>query len=156
MTQLDPQHLAAWRSFITAQARLIERIDRDLLDAKCIPLQWYDVLIELLEAPERRLRMSELADRVVLSRSTITRLVDRLEAAGLLVRQRSDADRRGAYAVITQAGVTAMRQAWPIYAHGIAAYFGQQLSSGDAQVIAQSMARMLNGLGKPLPGHEPD
>jgi hypothetical protein len=59
--KLDELHLAAWRNFITAHARLIARIDQELADAGCVPLHWYDVLIELAEAPEGRLRMSELA-----------------------------------------------------------------------------------------------
>jgi DNA-binding MarR family transcriptional regulator len=146
-SSLDDEHLTAWRLFITAHARLIERIDRELAAAGCIPLAWYDVLVELVEAPEHRLRMSELAARVVLSRSTLTRLVDRLEAEGLLMRQRSTSDRRGAYAVLTDAGRAAMRTAWPIYARGIATYFAPHLSSGDAHTLTQSLTRVLNALG---------
>src|SRR5437773_9915891 len=87
--QLSAQHLAAWRTFLKAHATLIDRIDHDLAEAKLPPLSTYDVLIELYEAPEQRLRMYELAERVVLSRSGLTRLVDRLEAEGLLLRDRS-------------------------------------------------------------------
>jgi hypothetical protein len=87
--KLDDLHLDTWRLFITANARLLDIIDGDLLAAGCLPLHWYDVLVELAQAPERRLRMSELAERVVLSRSGLTRLVDRLEAEEFLVRERS-------------------------------------------------------------------
>jgi DNA-binding MarR family transcriptional regulator len=145
-TKLDSEHLTAWRMFITAHARIIDAIDRELAAAGCISLAWYDVLVELLEAPEHRLRMSELARRVVLTRSTLTRLVDRIEAEGLLTRQRSATDRRGAYAVITEKGIAAMRAAWPVYARGIATYFASQLSTGEAQTIAAGLTRMLDAL----------
>lgn len=144
---LNAEHLTAWRMFITAHARLIEVIDHELATAECISLAWYDVLIELGEAPERRLRMSELAARVVLSRSTLTRLVDRLEAEGLLIRERSTSDRRGAYAVITKVGLAALQKAWPIYAQGIAKYFARHLSVSDAQLLTQRMTHMLDALG---------
>lgn len=143
--ELDPTHLTAWRSFITAHAQLIAQIDRDLVAASCIPLLWYDVLVELVEAPEQRLRMSELAEKVVLSRSTVTRLVDRLEAEGLLQRQRSSTDRRGAYAVLTEQGRAALRRAWPIYAHSIAHTFARHLSTAEAVLLTTLMERTLRG-----------
>jgi DNA-binding MarR family transcriptional regulator len=139
-----PAQLTAWRSFITTHATIIERIDRDLAAAGCIPLHWYDVLVELVEAPEQQLRMSELARRVVLSRSTLTHLATRLEAAGLLLRERAGSDRRGAYAVLTEAGRAALRKAWPIYAQGIEAYFARHLSAGEAALIHDALSRMLD------------
>ncbi len=146
MTHVDETALAAWRAFITAHASLIERIDRDLAAAECVPLSWYDILIELVEAPEKRLRMSELASRVVLSRSTLTHLVERLEAHGLVKRERSDSDRRGAYAVLTDQGYAALRKAWPIYAHGISTYFASQLHAGDIQTLTSALTRILAAL----------
>src|SRR5215813_4990601 len=115
---LPEAHLAAWRAFLKAHARLVDLIDHDLVAAKRLPLSSYDVLIELYEAPERRLRMHELAERVVLSRSGLTRLVDRLEAEGYLTRDPCKTDRRGAYAVLTEQGREALRHAWPVYAQG--------------------------------------
>src|SRR6266481_5655895 len=141
--QLSKQHLAAWRAFLKAHALLVERIDHDLVAARQLPLSWYDVLIELYEAPERRLRMHEVAERVVLSRSGLTRLVDRLEADGLLTRDRSGTDRRGAYAVITEQGIAAMRQAWPVYARGIIKYFAQWLTREEAQLLGSALGRIL-------------
>jgi DNA-binding MarR family transcriptional regulator len=140
---LTPTQLDAWRNLITAHATLIERIDSDLAAAGCIPLSWYDVLVELVEAPERRLRMSELARRVVLSRSTLTHLAARLEGEGLLRRERTDADRRGAFAVLTDAGHAALRVAWPVYARGIASYFARHLGAEEAATVRDLFARML-------------
>ena len=140
----DEARLTAWRQFITAHARLIEIIDAELVAAGCISLQWYDVLVELVEAPDRRLRMHELARRVVLSRSTLTRLVDRLEAEGLLARERSETDRRGANAVLTEKGLEALRQAWPVYARAIARHFARHLSTDEAQTLTAVFTRMLD------------
>ncbi len=145
---LSEQHLAAWRAFLKAHASIIDRIDHDLVAAERLPLSSYDVLIELYEAPERRLRMHELAQRVVLSRSGLTRLVDRLEADGLLTRDRCGTDRRGAYAVITEQGVAALRRAWPVYARGIVEYFAQWLTPEEAQVLESALERIVQAPAK--------
>ncbi len=141
--KIDETHLNAWRTFITVHATLIDRIDHELLAADQIPLHWYDVLIELAEAPERRLRMHELASAVVLSRSGLTRLVDRLQKEGLLTRQPDPADRRGSFAVITEKGLAALRQAWPIYASGIASHFVEHLSDEEAKLLTEILKRMI-------------
>lgn len=143
---LSETRLTTWRTLITTHATLIEQIDSELIKAGCIPLHWYDVLVELWEEPQHRLRMHELASRVVLSRSTLTRFVDRLEREGLIVRERSVTDRRGAYAVLTEHGAAALRQAWPIYARGIANHFAHYLSDAEAEVITAALTRMLDAL----------
>ena len=140
--ELDETHLAAWRALLNAHAALIARIERELAEAGVIPLTWYDVLVELYEAPDRRLRLHELADAVVLSRSGLTRLVDRLAEAGLLCRQPDPTDRRGAFAVLTDEGLAALRRAWPVYARGIAAHFARHLSEPEARVIAAAFERV--------------
>ncbi len=142
----DEIHLRAWRHFITAHALLIDRLNRDLMEAELIPLNWYDVLIELAEAPDHRLRMSDLADNVVLSRSGLTRLVDKLEKAGLLLRESAEQDRRGAFAVITEAGLQALRTAWRVYGAGIEQHFAQYLTDDEAQRFGDALARMIDGL----------
>ena len=108
-----------------------------------MPLHWYDVLIELHEAPDRRLRMAELARRVVLSRSSLTHLADRLEREGLLRRERVDTDRRGAYAVLTDQGYQALRSAWPNYARGIARHFSRQLTDEETRILTDLFQRLL-------------
>jgi DNA-binding MarR family transcriptional regulator len=145
---LSEQHLAAWRAFLKAHATIIDLIERDLIAAKRPPLSTYDVLIELYEAPDHRLRMHELAERVVLSRSGLTRLVDRLEAEGLLTRDRSVADRRGAYAVITGQGIEALQQTWPIYAKGISKYFAQWMTQEEAQILESAFERIVETASK--------
>jgi len=140
---LDEFHLAAWRAFLNAHAAMIDQIERELAEAKQLPLSSYDVLLALLEAPKHRLRMHEIADAVVLSRSGLTRRIDRLEAQGLLVRERSGSDRRGAYAVLTAKGEAALRQAWPIYGKGISQHFTSLLSDTEVRTLTEVFERVL-------------
>ena len=139
---LDADGLRAWEAFVFAHAAAVGRIERDLRAAGHIPLTWYDVLAALSEAPEGRLRLSELADEVVLSRSGLTRLLDRVEAAGLIRRERSVDDRRGAYAVMTATGEAALLAAWPDYARGIATYFSDRLTVEEKRVLAAALGRV--------------
>ncbi len=142
--KLTAGEVATWRTFITAHASVIDSIERDLAAARQLPLSSYDVLIELAEAPEQRLRMRDLARSVVLSRSGLTRLVDRLAAEGLLAREVCATDRRGAYAVLTIAGREALRRAWPVYAQGIRRYFIQHLSAAEQATLTAACARVLH------------
>jgi DNA-binding MarR family transcriptional regulator len=139
---VDDIHLAAWRNFLRAHATVIDLIDRELVAAQRVPLHWYDVLIELVEAPDNRLRLHELAQKVVLSRSGLTRLIDKLENAGLLYRQAAATDRRGAFAVLTDAGKAAVRHAWPVYAQGIARYFAPHMNEQEAQIVRDVFSRV--------------
>ena len=139
---LDGRREAAWRGVIVAHARVVEKIERALMEAGLPPLGWYDVLVELSAAPDRRLRMHELARAVVLSRSGLTRLVDRLEKAGLLVREPTPEDGRGFFAVLTHEGRETLRRMWPIYAAGIAEHFGRHLTDEEARVLAEALSRV--------------
>ncbi|HEX2915652.1 MAG TPA: MarR family transcriptional regulator [Chloroflexia bacterium] len=140
--KLDEFHLAAWRSFLNAHASVIELIEREMASAHQLPLSSYDVLVALSEAPDRRLRMHELASRVVLSRSGLTRLVDRLEEQGMLARERITTDRRGASAILTEKGLATLRAAWPVYAGGIKQYFTDLLSDEEVTVLTGALSRI--------------
>ncbi len=131
--------LAAWKGLLTAHARVTRRIEGDLAAAGLPPLGWYDVLWSLHEAPNRRLRMRDLADAVLLTRTGMTRLVDRIEQAGLLRRAPVAGDRRGAYAVLTDEGVDMLRSMWPVYADGINRYFASALEPGTARRLALAL-----------------
>ncbi len=144
--ELEASRLVAWRSFLIAHAALINQIERELLEAGVVPLSWYDVLFALYDAPGQRLRMNELASAIVLSRSGLTRLVDRLEAEGLLVRERSASDRRGAFAVLTEKGIETMRRAWPVYARGIEEHFARYLSDEEVGMMSEVFQRVLAGV----------
>lgn len=133
----------AWRALLRAHAAAVAAIERDLAASEpTLPLSWYDVLVALVGAPDRRLRLSALADEVLLSRSGLTRLVDRLERAGLLCREPDPTDRRGAYAVLTEDGFQAVRRTWPLYARGIQAHFGRHLTGDEAVALAGALDRV--------------
>lgn len=146
----SPDGLLAWRGLLRAHAAAISRIERDLATAGPeLPLTWYDVLVSLVGAPDRRLRLRELANEVLLSRSGLTRLVDRLEAAGLLRREPDPTDRRGAYAVMTDAGYEALRRTWPRYARGIQEHFARYLEPDEAAVLARALQRIADAAEPP-------
>jgi DNA-binding MarR family transcriptional regulator len=147
MKRLSDSQLAAWRLFLTLHRRLVDAIDRDLQQAGRLSLSSYDVLIELQEAHNHRLRMAELANRVVLSRSGLTRLVDRLENEGYLARDQVSGDRRGAYAVITEQGIRALREAWPTYALGIQQYFAEALTTEEVETLAALLEKVASHFG---------
>ena len=141
----DDAQLEAWRAFLGAHATAIAAIERDLAAEGLVPLVWYDVLVALWEAPDGRLRLNELASALLLSRSGLTRLVDRLEAAGYLRREPCPTDRRGAFAVLTADGRAAQLRAWPTYARGIARHFARFLGAGDTAALTAALARIRDG-----------
>src|SRR5262252_2675316 len=105
--------LGAWQALLNAHARITTAVEAALAEAGLPPLAWYDVLWPLQRAPEHRLRMGALAGEVTLSRTGLTRLVDRIEREGLLRREPAPEDRRGSYIVITPAGTAVLRKMWP-------------------------------------------
>jgi DNA-binding MarR family transcriptional regulator len=138
--------LAAWRALLEAHAAVVGHIEADLVAGGDVPLAWYDVLFAISEAPGRRLRLRDLARRLVLTRSGATRLVDRLAAAGLVERERVDEDRRGAVAVLTPEGGRALRRASPRYADGINRLFLAALTPEDVATIRAALERVTKAL----------
>ena len=143
---LDNKRNAVWRLFITANVKLLDRIGEKFSQAGLPTMDWYDVLLMLKEAPEHRLRLSDLAEKALLSRSNLTHLVDRLEKAELLYRERCPSDRRGTYAVLTEAGLAMQQKMWAVYSEGIAEYFGSHLDDEELQVMQRVLERMLAGV----------
>jgi DNA-binding MarR family transcriptional regulator len=139
---LDEGHLDAWRALLNAHSEVIDLIERDLAREHRVPLRFYDVLTSLAKAPGSRLRLSELADAVVLSRSGLSRLVDRLEEIGLIAREISNEDRRGAFAILTRKGKQALHHAWPVYGKGIQKYFACHLSAKEASILNRLLRRV--------------
>jgi DNA-binding MarR family transcriptional regulator len=144
MKNLDPLCSSTWRLFLTTHVKLLNRIEAKLVEADLPSLEWYDVLFTLKEAEGGRMRLSEVADKVLLSRSNLTRLVDRLESAGLLKRERCPTDRRGAFAVLTETGLAMQQRMWIVYAQAINEYFCTHLSPEETQVLHKVFGRMLS------------
>lgn len=116
---LSPAELAAWHGFLRAHALLVRELDCELEASHGLPLVSYELLRALEEAPDRRMRMRELADAVMLSRSGLTRLVDRLVRDGLIRRSTCSADARGCYAVLTPEGQRVIEAARPAHLDGV-------------------------------------
>lgn len=134
---------SAWPLFITAYDRLVERMEAELAAAGLPELTWYDVLWTLERADGQRLRLHELANAVVLSRSNLTRLVDRLEEAGLLRRERAEEDRRGYFAAVTPQGLALRRKMWPVYSRAIETHFDRHLTGAEQAALRAAFKRVL-------------
>lgn len=134
---------SAWGALLQVHAALVPVLDRELQSALGVPLSWYDVLLELAAAPDRRLRMTDLAERVVLSRTRVSRLVDDLVGAGLVTREGNPQDGRSAYAALTAAGLARYRQAAPVYLAGIDRHFAGKLSDIELRTISRALGRVL-------------
>jgi DNA-binding MarR family transcriptional regulator len=140
--RITPDQLEVWRAFLRAHAQLIRRLEADLVDRHNLPLAWYDVLARLVEAENRRLRMSELADRVMLSPSGLTRLVDRLVSDGLVSREHAERDGRGLYAVLTDAGYERLREASGTHLRGIREYVISKYDDAELTQLASLLGRL--------------
>jgi DNA-binding MarR family transcriptional regulator len=143
--ELSDVELAAWRGMLRVHAALVRELDAELERAHDLPLSSYDVLIYLQTAPGKRLRMAELADSVLLSRSGVTRLVDRLVREGLIVRDACESDGRGAFAVLTDAGEELLARARPTHLAGIRERFLRHFSKAELQALAQFWERVQPG-----------
>jgi DNA-binding MarR family transcriptional regulator len=143
LPELSREELVAWRTFLRAHAQVTRRLEADLLAEHDLSLPTYDVLVQLSEAPDRRLRMTELAERVLLSRSGLTRLVDRLERDGLVHRQACPSDARGTHAVLSDAGLERLRAAWPTHLRGVSEYVMSRLDPAELTVLAGLLGRLV-------------
>jgi DNA-binding MarR family transcriptional regulator len=146
--QLSAHELAAWRGLLAAHATLISRLDAELEREHGLPLTSYEVLLYLADAEGGRLRMGELADRLLLSRSGITRLVDRLERQGMIERERCENDGRGFNAVLTAKGRRKLDAARPAHLGGVRRHFLAQLEPGELDSLAAIWGRLLGQAGQ--------
>jgi DNA-binding MarR family transcriptional regulator len=137
----------AWRTFLHAHARVTRKLDEELQAAHGLSLAEYDALLQIAHAPGRRVRMNVLAERVILSRSGITRLVDRLEADGSVERVACSTDARGQEAVLTHAGLARLRAAAATHLDGVRRYFLDRLDEGALAGIETSLGRVADPLG---------
>lgn len=140
--RIGDEQLDAWRAFLRAHSELIRTLDRELEAEQGFPITFFDVLAQLAQAGGR-LRMSELADAVLLSKSGVTRLVDRMVKAGLVKREHCPTDRRAMYATITPDGKRALAKARPVHLRGVAEHFARHLDDEEAKTLAAALGRML-------------
>ena len=143
--ELSPVELGAWRGLLRVHTALVRELDAELDAVHGLPLTSYDVLIYLQSAPGKRLRMAELADSVLLSRSGVTRLVDRLERDGLIVRDTCTSDGRGCFAVLTDAGEEVLARARPTHLDGVRQRFLRHFSEAELLQLAHFWERVRPG-----------
>lgn len=138
----DAAQLAAWRGFLRAHANVTRSLERELVAEQRLSLAAYDVLVQLAEAPGRELRMTDLADAVLLSRSGVTRLVDRMERSGLVARCRSSVDGRGVVAQLTTDGLRRLRAASTTHLDGIVRHFVDRLDADQLTALRMISASL--------------
>ena len=137
---------SAWPALLTARALVVDAIETRLSKAGLPELAWYDVLWTLEQAEGSRLRMHELAAQTVITRSNMTRLVDRLETAGLVMRERDAEDRRGAFARLTAAGKHMRARMWKVYGPSIAELVDGHLSDAEAAAMRACLLRIIEAV----------
>lgn len=147
--------LAPWRAFLVAHARVVRRLDEELRAEHDLSIGEYDALVTIARAPERRIRMRQLADEVILSKSGVTRLVDRLVDDGLVERSACLADARGAEAVLTERGLARLRAASKTHLRGIDEHFLSILDRDELAVVERALASVAQLAGA-APGSSGD
>ena len=136
----------AWSWTFVGHALLVKRIDQAMQEAKVVSLDVYDLLLSLELEPGQQMKMCSLADRVLLSRSGLTRLVDRLVEQGLIERVGCQEDRRSTYARLTDTGLKERERAWPVFRDQIDMLFQSQLKEGDAECLSEIYKRIVDSL----------
>jgi DNA-binding MarR family transcriptional regulator len=152
---LDREDQRTWRTFMLATRLLFEQFDRELQRGASMPSAYYEVLVRLSEAPGRRLRMSALADRSQASRSRLSHTIARLEAAGWVERETCPSDRRGTFAVLTQAGFAALEAAAPVHVESVRTHLFDQLDRRQLEELRAIGERILDHLVS-IKGASPD
>jgi len=143
--QLDERELRAWRGMLRAHAALTKALDADLDTAHRLPLSSYEVLLYLNDAEDGRMRMRDLAASVILSRSGLTRLADRLEREGLIRRESCPSDARGAFAVLTPAGAAKLAAARQTHLAGVRSLFLEHFSDAELDALGDAWDRVVPG-----------
>lgn len=144
--KLGLSQLKAWESFIIRQSVVIKSIEKDLENQKdALPLHWYDVLLVINHSKNKKLRLNEIADKIVTSRSALTRSVEKLAKKGLLTKEKCGDDKRGQFASITESGKQALKKTWVYYRQAIQSHFGYFFNSTEAK----NLERLLNKIPAP-------
>lgn len=140
----DPVSLQvdAWAALLAFQSRLIRQVERALDRHGLIPMTFYDVLLQLRRAPRRSLRFRELKGEIVLSRSALSRCVDRMAAAGLVAKDECPEDPRGINVRLLPAGKAALKAAWPVYRGQILSTFGGHFSDEELHFLVDRFSKL--------------
>jgi len=148
-TEPDACRMAAWMALLDAHSRLTGRLEAELERGHGLSLAQYEVLFRLNASPEHRLRLNELTSHTRMTKSGVSRLVDRMHRSGLVGTERCPSDRRGAYAVLTPEGQTVFRRAAALHLRGVQDHFGRHLDDGEAAAVRGALERVRDALGVP-------
>ncbi len=147
----SPEGPAVWRAFLESAWALIDILDAEMQAERKLSLRWYDVLVHLEEA-EQGLRMSEVADRILASKSGLTRVIDRMAEAGVVRRERPPEDRRVVMVFITPAGLEALREARVVHRRGVQEHFLAHLDAGDRVALKKAFEQIRDHVRPLRPG----
>jgi DNA-binding MarR family transcriptional regulator len=143
---LSEEQQLSWRAFLGGVTVLLDRLERELRADHALALSEYEILVRLSEAPNRTMRMAELADLVALSRSRATHTVGRLEAKGIVRREPCDEDGRGVQAVLTDVGLTLLQAAARTHVRGVQEHFVSLASAEEFTTVGRVMDRVIDNL----------
>jgi DNA-binding MarR family transcriptional regulator len=145
------ERLVAWRTFWETALWLLDVLDTEMQRDAGIPLRWYDVLVHAEESPDG-VRMNDLADQILTSKSGLTRVIDRMEEAGLVARVRPEGDRRVILVQLTAEGTRVMEHARAFHRHGIEQYFARHLSDDEIESLARALGKVREAVRPARPG----
>ena len=134
--------MVAWRALLGTYISVRERLSQELEQERGLPLTWYELMLRLEHAPDRRLRMQDLAASALISKSGLTQAITSMEERGLVTREPVPGDRRGAYAVLTPAGRRLFRRAALVHLRGLNRHFGCHLSQAEAAALARVLSKI--------------
>ena len=143
---LDEADQQVWRDYLAASQQLWDRLDDELEAGAGMPLSEYEILVRLSEAPDRSLRMSQLAEKVVHSRSRLTHTVARMERRGLVARRPCEEDGRGVLAELTDEGYAALEQAAPVHVQSVRRHMFDPLTGEEVEVLGRAMRKIAESL----------
>ncbi|MDG2113726.1 MAG: MarR family transcriptional regulator [Actinomycetota bacterium] len=142
---LTDDEMSAWRAWVTVTTRITRAIEHDLREASGLTLDDYEVLVHLSEAPDQRLRLTALAERVANSQARMSQRINRLAGKGLVVRQRCEEDGRGFWALLTPEGAAELREAAPAHVGSVRRHLIDRLEEHDVAAIADVLGRLASG-----------
>ena len=146
-----PERLRAWRLYFESSLALLDVLEAELERDVGLPMRWYDVLVQLEESPDG-LRMNELADRILYSKSGFTRVIDRMDEAGLVRRNRPESDRRSIFVVLTDEGRAVLERGRRIHRHGIEQHFSRHLTDADVKALRRVFEKVSTHIRPLRPG----
>lgn len=141
--QPDESMVLAWARLVRAEQATMSRIERELKQGGLPPLAWYDVLLELSREPKGMLRPVDLERRLLLAQYNASRLIDRMEKAGLVARRACPQDGRGQFVAITRDGREMQKRMWRVYGPAITEHVGAKLAPGEARTMYDLLGKLL-------------